>query len=130
VSGPLGPVPIRPNKVRSGVAVVTERRVRRDWKWPFWSVLVLSIPSFTALLMMLSASVWPDILASSEAIGLYFYTPLTLVPAILIAAATQTSMRHYRRRNTWLVLSFAVFAALVAMMLSGVVVGEMAAFKQ
>ena len=125
-----GPAPIRPNKVRSGVAVVTESRVRRDWRWPFWSVLVLSIPSFTALLIMLFAFLGPKDLIPSEALQPYFYAPLTLVPAILIATVTRTSMRHYWRRNTWLALSLAAFAAVVALVLSGVVVGEMGPFKQ
>ena len=95
---------------------MAESRVR-DWKWSFWTVLALSLPSFTGLLIMVSALVRPSVWVSAEAILLYLYIPVTLTPAVLIAAVTRKSMQHYWRRNTWLVLTLAAFAVLVTVIL-------------
>lgn len=102
------------------VSVVVEDRdadrtvgpsVGRCWNWPFWIVLALSLPSFTAVsittyLLIWGASSWALVLP----VLLYFYVPVGLVVSAIVAAFTQRSMSRERGLRLWGVLALALSA--------------------
>lgn len=91
--------------------------VEREWTWPFWSVLLLCIPSFAALLITISALLRPNMWAYTLVPLLYFYIPVSFVVAVAIAAITRRSMRYRWSRNTWVTLALSLFAVLLTVML-------------
>jgi hypothetical protein len=88
------------------------------WIWPFWVVVVLSVPSFSAATILIGALIRPNVWLFAEAPLLYFYIPASLILAVLIAAATHRFMRRGTRRRMWYLLassacaSFGTFAVL------------------
>jgi hypothetical protein len=91
--------------------------VRRDWKWPFWTVLVLAVPSFAALLITVSTLIRPNIWAWALIPLLFFYAPVGLGAGAVVAAVTRNHMRRRWSRNTWIVLATSLFAGLTTLAL-------------
>jgi hypothetical protein len=83
------------------------------WIWPFWIVVVLSVPSFSAAAILITALIIPNIWLYAEIPLMYFYIPLTLVLAVLIAAATHRSMVTRVRHRTWCLLASAACSSAV-----------------
>ena len=91
--------------------------LQRDWKWPLWAVLALSIPSFTALVITVYVLVRPSVWAYALVPLIYFLMPAGLVVAASVAVLARRFMPHHTIRNTWITLVFAVVAALVTITL-------------
>jgi hypothetical protein len=95
------------------VALMSEPSApQRAWNWPFWTVLLLALPSFMALVIMISMFVRPSVWAYALIPLLYFYIPVTLILAIVVFAATHRFMRRSTVRRIWATLASAVFAVL------------------
>jgi hypothetical protein len=94
-----------------------ETSVQRDWKWPFWAVVTLSLPSFAALVITICMFVRPTIWAYALVPLIYFYIPVSLVLAVLLVAAARKSMQRYWIRSTAITLALAVSSTAVTIML-------------
>ncbi len=95
-----------------------EGRVRRQSTWPFWTVIVLTLPAFALLLIWLCAIVRPTGWVYLT-VPLIFVASVGLVVGIIIAAATRHSVPRRLSRSTWIVLGLAVLAALATIVLIG-----------
>jgi hypothetical protein len=91
---------------------------RVHWNWPFWTVLVFSLPSISAVLLVAfvlasgaSSSMW------ALPIVLYFYIPVGLVLSSILASFSQHSMSEKRRRRMWQALAVALSAVPVTYVL-------------
>jgi len=89
-------------------ALTLDRRTKS-----FWAVVILSLPTFAALLIELSAIVHPNVSA-------YLLIPLTVIApggflgAIAVAAVSRHSMGRQFFRAACVVLAFALFAGIAA----------------
>ncbi len=84
---------------------------RLRWNWPFWTVLVFSLPSISAVLIVAYVLVLgPSASMMVLAILLYFYIPVGLVLSTTVAGFGQFSMSEKRRRRMWQVLAVALSA--------------------
>ena len=92
---------------------MVQSQVQHDWKWPFWTVLVLNVPSFVALLIMISALIRPNIYAWALAPLLFFCAPVGFGLATVVAVITRNYMTHRWSWSTWIVLASALLAGLI-----------------
>lgn len=90
----------------------TQGSIRNQPQWPFWTVVILSLPTFAAFLIVLSAMVRPNV-GVYLLIPLMFVAPVGLIIAIGIAVA-RLFLHHQLSRATWIVLVLGVFAAMAA----------------
>ncbi len=101
---------------RTDLQTADVSRSRRNW--PFWTVLVLSIPSLGAALIVAyvlvsgpSTSMW------ALPMLLYFYIPVGLILSSILASFSQYSMSEKLRRRTWQVLAAALSAVPLTLVL-------------
>jgi uncharacterized membrane-anchored protein len=86
---------------------------RNQQKWPLWTVVILSLPTFAALLIVISGMLVPNV-------WVYFLIPLAVVApvgfvsAIGFIVATRRSMDHRLSRAAWIVLVIALLAGIAA----------------
>jgi len=87
--------------------------VRNQRTGPFWTVVILSLPTFVAFLIVVTAMLHPNM-------WVYLLIPLTVVApaclliAIVITIAKRHSMGHQLSRVAWTVLALAFLAGMSA----------------
>lgn len=96
-----------------------EHPVRRQSTWPFWTVIILTLPTFALLIIWLCAIFLRPTAGVYLTVPLMFMASVGLVVGIIIAVATRHSVPRHLSRSTWIVLALAVLAALATIALIG-----------
>jgi hypothetical protein len=81
--------------------------------WPFWAVVGLSLPTFVAFLIVVTAMLHPN-MSGYLLIPLTVIAPICLICAIIIAIGKRHTMGHQLSRVAWAVLALAVLAGIAA----------------
>lgn len=80
---------------------------------PFWIVVILSLPTFVAFLIVVTAMLHPNMWAYLL-IPLTVVAPVCLISAIGITIAKRRSMGHQLFRIAWTLLALAFLAGMAA----------------
>lgn len=86
---------------------------RNQQTWPLWTVVILSLPTFAAFLIVISGMLVPNVWVYLL-VPLAVVAPVGFVGAIGFTVATRRSMGHRLFRAAWIVLVIALIAGIAA----------------